>query len=72
MNSFKTPFDASLSQIIGNVVFYLFFSLPMTIAMRSYLLHAIGVMIVGKHTSVPGFVEAALPLSWLAQRAGKA
>ena len=37
-----------------------------------HFLHAIGVLILGKHTSVPGFVEAALLLSGLAQRAGKA
>ena len=38
MNSFKTLFDASLSQNMVKKVFYLFFSLPMTIAMRSPLL----------------------------------
>ena len=41
MNSFKTLFDASLSQIMGNMVFYLFFSLPMTIAMKSPFLNNI-------------------------------
>ena len=41
VNSFKTLFDASLSQIMGNVVFYLFLSLPITIAMRSPFLNDI-------------------------------
>ena len=38
MNSFKILFDASLSQIMGNNVFYLFFSLLKSIAMKSHLL----------------------------------
>ena len=41
VNSFKILFDASLSQIMGIKVFYLFFSLPMTIGMRSHLLNDI-------------------------------
>ena len=41
MNPFKILFDASLSQIAGNKMFSLFFSLPMTIAMRSSLLNDI-------------------------------
>ena len=39
VNSFETFFDAFLSQIAGNMVFYLFFSLPVTIVMRSSLLN---------------------------------
>ena len=41
VNSFNTLFDASLSQIMDNIEFYLFFSLPMTIAMRSHFLNDI-------------------------------
>ena len=39
VNSFKILFDASLYQIMCNKVFYLFFSLPMTIVMRWLLLN---------------------------------
>ena len=38
MNSFKILFDESLSQIMGDKVLLLCFSLPMTIAMRSHFL----------------------------------
>ena len=38
VNPFKTFLDASLSQIMVNNVFSLFFSLPITMAMRSTLL----------------------------------
>ena len=41
MNPFKSSFDASLSQIMGNVVFFLFCSFPISVAMRSSLLNDI-------------------------------
>ena len=39
MNPFIMPFDASLSQIICNMIVSLFFSLPISMAMRSSLLN---------------------------------
>ena len=38
VNPFKTSLDASLSQIMGNMMVFLFFSLPKSMAMRSSLL----------------------------------
>ena len=37
----KIPLDASLSQIMGNMIVSLFFSLPISMAMRSPLLNDI-------------------------------
>ena len=37
VNPFKMPVDASLSQIMGNMIVSLFFSLPISMAMRSLL-----------------------------------
>ena len=41
VNPFKTPLDASLSQIMGNMMVSLFFSLPISMAMRSSFLNDI-------------------------------
>ena len=41
VNPFKISLDASLSQIMGNMMVSLFFSLPMSFAMRSHLLNDI-------------------------------
>ena len=41
VNPFKMPLDASLSQIMGNMMVSLFFSLPISMAMRSSLLNDI-------------------------------
>ena len=41
VNPCKTFLDASLSQIMGNKMFSLFFSLPITMAMRSPFLNDI-------------------------------
>ena len=40
-NPFKIPLDASLSQIMGNMMVSLFFSLPISMAMRSLLFNDI-------------------------------
>ena len=39
VNTFKTSLDASLSQIMGNKMFSLFFSFPITMAMKSPFLN---------------------------------
>ena len=39
VDSFKMSLDASLSQIMGNMIISLFFSLPKSMAMRSSLLN---------------------------------
>ena len=41
VNPFKIPLDESLSQIMGNMIVSLFFSLPISMAMRSSLLNDI-------------------------------
>ena len=41
VNPLKTPLDASLSQIMGNMIVSLFFSFPISMAMRSSLLNDI-------------------------------
>ena len=41
VNPFKTPLDASLSQIMGSMMVSLFFSLPISMAMRSSILNDI-------------------------------
>ena len=41
VNPFKTPLNASLSQIMGNMIVSLFFSFPISMAMRSSLLNDI-------------------------------
>ena len=41
VNPFKTSLDASLSQIMGNVVFFLFFGLSESMAIKSLLLNDI-------------------------------
>ena len=41
VNAFKTPLDASLSQIMGNMMVSLFFSFPISMATRSSLLNDI-------------------------------
>ena len=41
VNPFKVPLDASLSQIMGNMIVSLFFCLPISMAMRSSLLNNI-------------------------------
>ena len=41
VNPFIIPVDASLSQIMGNMMVFLFFSLPKSMAMRSLLLNDI-------------------------------
>ena len=41
LNPFKTPLDASLSQILGNMIVSLFFSLPISMAVRSSFLNDI-------------------------------
>ena len=41
VNPFKISLDASLSQIMGNMMVFSFFSLPISVAMRSLLLNDI-------------------------------
>ena len=41
VNPFKMPLDASLSQIMGNLIVFLFFRFPISVAMRSSLLNDI-------------------------------
>ena len=41
VNPLKIPLDASLSQIMENMMVFLFFSLPKSMAMRSHLLNDI-------------------------------
>ena len=48
--------DAPLSQIMGNMVFYLFFSLPMTIAMRSHLVDDIVSGLIEDPMSIGGYL----------------
>ena len=40
VNPFKISLDASLSQMMGNMMVFLFFSLPKSMAMRSSLLNS--------------------------------
>ena len=41
VDPFKTPFDASLFQIMGNMIFSLLWSFPISVAMMSSLLNDI-------------------------------